>query len=129
MSRFATVLLHDRPVTAAPDGSRVRALLALAGGSMIHFELAPGHVAGAVTHRTVEEIWFVVSGLGELWRKQGECEETVALEPGVCLTIPLGTCFQFRASPDEAVSVIGVTMPAWPGDDEAIHVAGPWPSP
>jgi mannose-6-phosphate isomerase-like protein (cupin superfamily) len=127
LSRFATTRLRNEPVAWAPDGSRIRALLALAGGSMSQFELAPGRAARAVTHRTVEEIWFVVAGRGEMWRRQAEREETVALMPGVCLTIPLGTHFQFRAAPDEAVSVVGVTMPPWPGDDEAIPVTGQWP--
>jgi mannose-6-phosphate isomerase-like protein (cupin superfamily) len=126
MTQFATTRVRDGSIALAPDGSAVRPLLALSSGSMTHFELAAGGVARAVTHRTVEEIWFVVAGRGEMWRRQGAREETVPLEPGVCLTIPLGTQFQFRASPSEPVSVIGVTMPPWPGDDEAIAVMGPW---
>ena len=126
MREFATSRLRDAAIALAPDGSVVRPLLALSGGSMSHFELAAGRVSSAVTHRTVEEIWFVVAGRGEMWRRQGEREETVPLEPGVCLTIPLGTRFQLRASAREPVSVIGVTMPPWPGDDEAIPVIGPW---
>ena len=126
MSDFATTLLPADPTAVAPDGSDVRVLLGLAAGGMAHFELAPGRTARAVTHRTVEEIWFVVAGHGEMWRKQGEREETVPLEPGVCLTIPLGTHFQFRASAAEAVSAIGITMPPWPGESEAVQVDGPW---
>ena len=56
--------------------------------------------SSAVVHRTVEEIWFVLAGRGEMWRKQGEREEIVDLAPGQCLTLPLGTHFQFRASTD-----------------------------
>jgi mannose-6-phosphate isomerase-like protein (cupin superfamily) len=93
---------------------------------MAHFQLGAGQTSLAVTHRTVEEIWYVLSGRGEMWRKQGPSEEVVALEPGTCLTIPLGTHFQFRASPGEAVSAIGVTMPPWPGDNEAVLVTGRW---
>ena len=78
--------------------------------------------------RSVEEIWFIVSGRGHMWRKQGEHEEVVALEPGVCLTIPVGTHFQFRACASESVSAIGITMPPWPGEDEAVFVPGPWPA-
>ena len=118
--------LPAEPSVVAPDGSDVRILLGLAGGGMAHFELGAGQVAQAVTHRTVEEVWFVVSGKGEMWRKQGEREEIVTLEPGVCLTLPLGTHFQFRASPHEHVAAIGITMPPWPGEGEAIKVAGPW---
>ena len=54
----------------APDGSDVRVLLSLGGGSMAHFELAPGRVSAAVVHRTVEEIWYVLAGRGEMWRRK-----------------------------------------------------------
>ena len=126
MSRFATLRLPADRTVVAPDGSDVRVLLGTASGGMAHFELAAGRTARAVTHRTVEEIWFVVAGRGEMWRKCGDVEETVALEPGVCLTIPLGTHFQFRAAADQAVTAVAVTMPPWPGDGEAVAVDGPW---
>jgi mannose-6-phosphate isomerase-like protein (cupin superfamily) len=61
-----------------------------------------------------------------MWRKQGDLEEIVAVNPGVCLTIPLGTHFQFRSFGYEPLSAIGVTMPPWPGDDEAYAVDGKW---
>lgn len=93
---------------------------------MAHFELAPGRVSRAVTHRTVEEVWYVVSGSGEMWRKQGSTEEFTRMVPGLCLTIPLGTHFQFRASAIEAICAVAITMPPWPGEDEAIFVSGPW---
>ena len=126
MNDFATIRLPPGRTVVAPDGSDVRVLLGLAAGGMAHFELGAGRTSRAVTHRTVEEIWFVVSGRGEMWRKQGGREETVVLGPGVCITIPLGTHFQFRASDTEAVSAVGVTMPPWPGEGEAVAVAGPW---
>jgi len=126
MSPFSTMRLPAGPTVIAPDGSDVRVLLGLSAGGMAHFELAAGKVARAVTHQTVEEVWFVVSGSGEMWRKQGEQEETVTLEPGVCLTIPLGTHFQFRASASQSVAAIGITMPPWPGEGEAVFVAGRW---
>ena len=126
MSSFATLALPENPTVVAPDGSDVRVLLRLGGGSMAHFELAAGQVAKAVVHRTVEEIWYVLSGQGEMWRKQGQREEVVTLESGVCLTIPLGAQFQFRASAASPVSAVAVTMPPWPGDSEAVFVQGPW---
>jgi mannose-6-phosphate isomerase-like protein (cupin superfamily) len=111
----------------APDGFAVRLLLTLNGGSMAHFELPPGQTSKAVTHRTVGEIWFVLSGRGEMWRTQnGQPESIVAIESGVCLTIPLGTHFQFRSLGAEPLSAVGVTMPPWPGDGEAVVVEGKW---
>lgn len=126
MSEFSTLRLPAEPTALAPDGSDVRVLLGLAAGGMAHFELAAGKTSLAVTHRTVEEIWFVLSGRGEIWRRQGGREEIVQLEPGVCLSIPLGTDFQFRASDAEGVAVVAITMPPWPGADEAVPVDGPW---
>ena len=126
MSSFATSSLPTEPTVVAPDGSDVRVLLGLASGGMAHFELRAGATSRAVTHRTVEEVWFVVSGHGEMWRRQGEREEIVPLKPGVCLTIPLGTHFQFRASNAGAIAAVGVTMPPWPGEEEAVPVAGVW---
>jgi mannose-6-phosphate isomerase-like protein (cupin superfamily) len=61
-----------------------------------------------------------------MWRATDEREETVALQPGVALTIPVGTRFQFRATGREPLTIVGVTMPPWPGADEAVAVDGPW---
>lgn len=128
MTDFATKRLPMEPDVSAPDGSDVRILLGLADGGMAHFALAPGQTAKAVTHRTVEEIWFILTGRGEMWREQDGREEIVALEPGVCLTIPLGTRFQFRAvDAGEPLAAVAVTMPPWPGEDEAVFVEGKWP--
>jgi len=124
--QFATTRRPPERTVVAPDGSDVRVLLGLARGGMAEFELSPGLVSAAITHRTVEEIWYVLSGRGEMWRHQDSRDEIVALEPGVCLTIPHGTRFQFRALGDTALRVLGVTMPPWPGADEAVVVNGPW---
>src|SRR4051794_21116020 len=122
MSDFATRRLPAAPDAVAPDGSDVRILLRLAGGSMAHFQLAPGQTSVAVAHRTVEEVWFFLAGRGEMWREQGGREEVVAVEAGVCITIPLGTRFQFRSSGDQPLAALGVTMPPWPGEGEAYPV-------
>jgi mannose-6-phosphate isomerase-like protein (cupin superfamily) len=110
----------------APDGSDVRVLLGLASGGMAHFELAPGQISKAVTHRTVEEIWYFLSGRGQMWRQQNGEASIVDVYPGVCLTIPLGTHFQFRSFGHEPLAAIGVTMPPWPGENEATVVTGKW---
>ncbi|MCE2393014.1 cupin domain-containing protein [Candidatus Poribacteria bacterium] len=126
MKDFSTKYLPDTPDAIAPDGSNVRVLLELAAGSMAHFELAPGEKSGAVTHRTVEEIWYFLSGCGEMWRRQGQSEKVIPVHAGICITIPLGTHFQFRAFGDEPLAAIAVTMPPWPGECEAYVVEGKW---
>ena len=126
MSEFETKRLPVARDDIAPDGSDVRVLLGLKAGGMAHFELPPSHVSTAVAHRTVEEIWFFLSGRGEMWRKQDGREEVVTVNSGICLTIPLGTQFQFRSLGAQAIAAIGVTMPPWPGEGEAIVVEGKW---
>ncbi|MDE2790051.1 MAG: cupin domain-containing protein [Paracoccaceae bacterium] len=126
---FATKLLPAAPDTFAPDGSEVRLLLSLSGGSAAHFRLDPGSVSRAGRHRTVEEIWYILEGCGTMWRRDGTREEIVRLAPGICLTIPLGTSFQFRADTDTELSAFAVTMPPWPdsGNAEWIEVPPYWP--
>lgn len=48
------------------------------------------------------------------------------LTPGLSLSIPVGTRFQFRADEGAALAAVGVTMPPWPGADEAYEVEGRW---
>ena len=69
---FATKRLPGSPDVVAPDGSDVRILLRLDRGGMAQFELAAGQVSRAVAHRTVEEIWYVLHGTGEMWRRQDD---------------------------------------------------------
>jgi mannose-6-phosphate isomerase-like protein (cupin superfamily) len=128
MAGFDTRRLPVQPDTKAPDGSDVRVLLQLPRGSLAHFTLAPGRTSLAVAHRTVEEIWFFLAGRGEMWRKLGEQEAIATVDPGVCVTIPAGTHFQFRSLGEEPLSAVAVTMPPWPGEGEAYPVAGKWMS-
>lgn len=124
--------LADAPRVPAPDGSAVRPLCAIAGaGSFAHFQLESGQVSKAVSHATVQEIWYVIAGSGEMWRRHGDRSWTVRLHPGICLTIPLGTTFQFRADRgDQPLQVVAATMPPWPTDSrsEARIEEGAWQS-
>ena len=123
---FRTMRLPVHADAVAPDGSAVRVLLSVAGGSLAHFELGAGETSIAVEHRTVEEVWYFLRGRGEMWRSSGEREQVVGVSPDVCVTIPLSTRFQFRAFGDEPLAAIGVTIPRWPGEGEATPVMGPW---
>ena len=126
MSPLQTRTLPAAPDAVAPDGTAVRLLTALPGGSFAHFELPAGAVSHAVAHRTVEEIWYFVAGAGEIWRRLDGQESVVPVEAGVSLTLPLGTSFQFRATPRAPLAFVAITMPPWPGPDEAFRVEGPW---
>ena len=123
---FETKAIGGAPDAIAPDGSEVRVLCQLSRGGLAAFSLPPGVVAKAVAHHTVEELWYVISGRGRMWRRLGEEEEVTELGPGLSLSIPTGTHFQFRCDSPEPLVVIGATMPPWPGDAEAFGVEGTW---
>ena len=124
---FDTKQLSPVPDAIAPDGSEVRVLCSTGRGSMAQFSLPPGAISRAVAHRTVEEVWLFTAGRGRLWRNLDGRDEVTDVEPGVAISIPTGTRFQFRADGETALVAVGVTMPPWPGEDEAYPVEGPWP--
>jgi mannose-6-phosphate isomerase-like protein (cupin superfamily) len=126
---LATKPLPADPDVTAVDGSDVRILLRTERGSTAHFELGPGKTSIAIRHRTVEEVWYFLSGRGQMWRRTPEGEDRIDdVGPGVSIDIPVGTAFQFRTLGDEPLSALGTTMPPWPNDDaEAVPVDGPWP--
>jgi mannose-6-phosphate isomerase-like protein (cupin superfamily) len=119
-------IISVEPDAMAPDGSEVRVLAQTARGSMAQFTLPAGKISIAVAHRTVEEVWFFVSGQGEFWRKIGVTESIVPIRPGLSISIAVGTHFQFRNDGTEPLVAIGTTMPPWPGMDEAYVVDGRW---
>jgi mannose-6-phosphate isomerase-like protein (cupin superfamily) len=125
-ARLQTVRLPDTPNYLAPDRSEVRLLAGATRGSMAHFTLPPGQTSLAVAHRTVEETWYFLSGRGEMWRQLGEEESVIDVSEGTSITIPVGTRFQFHTIGDEALRAVAVTMPPWPGADEAVFVPGRW---
>ena len=125
---FCTRRAAAMPDAIAPDGSEVRLLCAAARGSMALFTLPPGMVSRAVAHRSVEEIWYFTRGSGRMWRRNAAREEIVEIGPGLSIAIPAGTRFQFRSDGEEAIEAVGVTMPPWPGIDEAYAVEGIWPA-
>jgi mannose-6-phosphate isomerase-like protein (cupin superfamily) len=128
MVQAAIRMLAVEADVIAPDGCEVRLLAQTTRGSMAHFTLGPGQVARAVAHRTVEELWYFLSGQGRMWRRQGDQETIVEVAPGVSLAIPLGTHFQLRNDGAEPLVAVAVTMPPWPGEHEAYFVEGKWPA-
>lgn len=127
MRQFESGLVSDKYDALAPDGSEIRLLHQLAGASVVHCTLPVGAVSIPVKHRTVEEIWYFLAGQGQVWRAQGNREQVLDARPGVSLTIPLGTHFQFRNSGDVPLEFVIATTPPWPGEDEAVLLdAGHW---
>ncbi|OQY99739.1 MAG: hypothetical protein B6D35_08690 [Candidatus Brocadia sp. UTAMX2] len=126
IENFTTISLPEKPSYIAPDGSEIRLLTKTKTGEISHATLPPKGVSLAVRHKSVDEIWYFISGKGQVWRRQGNQEEVVDAEPGTCLTIPVGTHFQFRNTGSEPLCFAIATIPPWPGPDEAVQVNGKW---
>jgi mannose-6-phosphate isomerase-like protein (cupin superfamily) len=123
---FETKQINTAPDAIAPDGSEVRVLCQLSRGGLAVFSLPPNAVSRAVAHRTIEEVWYFLSGHGRMWRKLNGQEEIVDASPGISITLPTGTHFQFRCDGAEPLTAIGATIPPWPGEGEAYAVEGVW---
>jgi mannose-6-phosphate isomerase-like protein (cupin superfamily) len=124
---FATMSLPAEVDILAPDTSEIRTLLATSRASMAHGTLPPGGISLAVCHKSIEEIWYVLGGEAEIWRKQEGQEEVARVRAGMCLTIPNGTSFQFRTIGPEPFRFLMVSMPPWPGEHECYRVDDYWP--
>ena len=121
-----TVRLPVRQTVLAPDGSEIRELVAVNSGSMVHCKLPPATASRAVSHGTVEEVWYFLQGTGQLWRSRDGAESVVDVEAGVAVTIERGTHFQFRNTGAGDLCFVIVTMPPWPGEQEARRVDDHW---
>ncbi len=118
--------LPEEPDHIAPDGSAIRELGAVACGGLAHCTLPGGGVSSAVSHRTIDEIWYCISGTGEIWRKSEEQEEVIDVITGTSVTILRGTAFQFRNTGTDALCFVITSIPAWPGPHEAVHIENHW---
>lgn len=93
---------------------------------MIHSTVPVGQTNHATRHKTVHEFWHVLEGRGQIWRSDAAREAVVDLVAGVSIDIPAGTAFQYRNVGDSELKFVCISMPPWPGDDEAEFVEGPW---
>jgi mannose-6-phosphate isomerase-like protein (cupin superfamily) len=126
MRELETVNLPFKADLFAPDSSEIRLLSKLPGGSLCHCTLPPHTISKAIKHKSVEEIWYFLHGMGEIWRKLGGQEKIVRVKAGLSLTIPRQTEFQFRNTGSEPLCFLCLTMPPWPGAEEAEFVNGHW---
>lgn len=94
---------------------------------MAEFSFAAGSTSRAVRHRSVEELWYVLEGSGEIWCAPESGSSVIkALKPGVSVAIEARCAFQVRVQGEMPLQVLAVTMPPWPGDQEAELVSGHW---
>jgi len=124
--QFQTTQLPVRANYIAPDGSEIRLLPDVKGGGLSHCTLYPSHTSAAVKHHSIEEIWYFIQGEGEVWRRSESLEAIEFVRPGVCITIPAQTHFQFRNTGTVPLTFIIATMPPSPGPNEAERVRDHW---
>ena len=123
--------MQTKPFPSSPDarspaGAEIRYLIDSESGNMIHSTVPAGQVNRATVHASVSEFWHVLSGEGQIWRRDGTGEDTTVLTAGVSIDIPVGTAFQYRCTSAEPLEFLCVSMPRWPGEEEATFIEGPW---
>ena len=111
----------------APDGSYIWKLPDVRHAGLCKCILPADHISSAKRHKTVDEIWYFISGNGQLWRKRdGEKEKVIDIECELSVTIPVGTHFQFKNTGDTDLVILIVTSPIWPGEEETESVLNHW---
>lgn len=126
MTLFDCKSFPDKYSYLAPDKSQIRVLLDVPGAGLAHCILPAGVISAAVRHQTVHEIWYVISGRGEIWQGLNEVNEFADLSPGVTVSIRRGNHFQFRNTGVTDLCILIATTPKRPGAHEAVHVEGYW---
>ncbi len=116
----------DVPDTLAPDGAEIRVLLDRPHGaqrlSLAEALVKPGERTACVSHRTIEEFWYILKGIGLFHRfsPDGTGEQTAEVAPGDALLIPTGYRFYVENIGADNLVFLCADTPPWPGSDEAI---------
>jgi mannose-6-phosphate isomerase-like protein (cupin superfamily) len=69
MPNFVSKLAKAEMDYEAPDKSEVRLLTEVSGSSMALGTLGPQMISDAKVHKTVDEQWYFVQGIGQVWLK------------------------------------------------------------
>jgi len=114
------------PDAVAPDGAEMRVLLDRPQGatrlSLAEALVGPGARTACVSHRTIEELWFILKGTGRFHRlsPDGAEEQAADVAPGDALLIPTGYRFWVENTGPGDLVFLCCGTPPWPGADEAV---------
>ena len=115
----------ETPEATAPDGAEIWVLIDKPQGatrlSLAEALVKPGERTACVSHRTIEEIWYIVRGTGVFHRlsPDGGEEQTAEVAPGDALLIPTGYRFWVENTGADDLVFLCCDAPPWPGPDEA----------
>ena len=110
----------------APDGSQIHPLARGERASLCQCVLPPHTTSRAIQHKSVEEIWWILSGAAQVWREGFNDGKPIDVNAGTSLVIPPQTAFQYRNISATSLKIAITTSPPWPGDTEAVTATGPW---
>jgi mannose-6-phosphate isomerase-like protein (cupin superfamily) len=134
---WETKAVADEYDYVSPGGvSEIRLLPSFEQGEVTHARANPSGPSLAATTSGLGEIFYVLSGEGELWRRSGELADVTHLHPGRCVSVPPGIEFQYRAL-DGPLAFLVATAPRWQKEnwheaatrywDEQSRVSSPGP--
>lgn len=115
----------EAPDATAPDGAEIRVLIDRPQGatrlSLAEASVKPGERTACVSHRTIEEIWYIVRGTGVFHRLSldGGEEQAVKVAPGDALLVPTGYRFWVENTGPTDLVFLCCDTPPWPGAGEA----------
>jgi len=116
-----TIRLEQRPALITADGSSIRELAGLPTGNAVNQSLAeatvpPGGETAEHYHRTSEEIYLFLSGMGRM--RLGEEEGPVG--EGDCVVIPPGAPHKLVNSGPEPMVLLCCCSPAYTHEDTVL---------
>lgn len=114
----------DLPDVVAPDGSAIRVLMDrtrnAARLSLAEATVAPGERTLCVSHRTIEEVWYILRGAGTFHQTAPDGTRTqAAVTAGDTVLIPAGHRFWGDNPGSGELIFLCCDAPGWPGAEEA----------
>jgi mannose-6-phosphate isomerase-like protein (cupin superfamily) len=109
--------LAGRPNYTSPAGvAEIRLLPSFPTGELAHARIVSRQPSRSARLVGVGELFYVLSGEGELWRRTGGLSDVSQLVPRRCVSLPPGIDYQYRVS-GGTLDFIVLTAPRWKPDN------------
>jgi mannose-6-phosphate isomerase-like protein (cupin superfamily) len=113
---FTQALADKYDYMSLGEASEIRLFPSFEQGEIVHARALADRPSLAATLTGVGELFYVLEGEGELWRRTGQVEDVTKLFAGRCVSIPPGLDYQYRAL-GESMEFLVTTMPRWTEDN------------